>query len=115
MNKLDMIGITVTIPDGGHFEKGRWVTIFTPFIDAFSDKMDIDDQVFEMKHIVEIPIFKQGVCTGYRTEERLFGTITQRQIIEMLKKPVKMPLSFPPDGISLLREQFQKLQREGLL
>ena len=70
-----------TIPDGGHFEKGRWVTLFSPLLDYLKDEIGEKEQTFEVKLYCDIPVFKQGACTGYRKKE-IIRIFTQRQLQE---------------------------------
>nr|WP_321349759.1 hypothetical protein [uncultured Methanoregula sp.] len=87
-----------TVPDGGHFEKGRWVTMFTPLLEALADKMDIDTPSFEIRVRADIPIFKQGACIGYDKKEQSLGLFSQRQVLEMLPMSLGAPSSFPEGG-----------------
>lgn len=72
-----------TIPDGGHFEKGRWVTLFTPLLDYLTEQIGDKEETFEVKMYCDIPVFKQGACIGYRKKERI-RIFTQKQLHEML-------------------------------
>lgn len=92
------IKLSLTMPDGGHFEKGKWVTIFSPILEALADKMDIDTPSFEIRVRDEIPTFKKGECIGYETKERSLGLFSQRQIMEMLPRSIGDPSTFPEGG-----------------
>jgi len=96
--KQGSCGFSVTLPDGGHFEKGKWVTMFTPLLEALADKMDIDTPSFEIRVTDEIPIFKQGECIRYELRERSLGLFSQRQVMEMLPRSMGDPSTFPKGG-----------------
>ena len=77
--------VEAKINDGGHFEKGKWVTLFTPLLEFLVENINIDERKFELSFSGEVPIFKQGVCIGYEKKERSLGLFTQRELMEILE------------------------------
>jgi hypothetical protein len=77
---------SVKMDDGGHFEKGKWVTMFTPLLEHLGSIIDIDKQEFEIVARWKEPIFKIGACIGYSDHEKSLGIFTQRQVMEMLPR-----------------------------
>ena len=62
---------------GGYFENGRWIT---PQSLAMEQMGNTPQPRFELVTHNAIPVFKQGVCTGYRKETIPLGTFTQAEI-----------------------------------
>ena len=76
------------IDNGGHFEKGRWVTLFTPLLDYIKENSEpYVEPTFEVKGKRDIPVFKQGACIGYRVEDVNLGTFTQSELFMSLYRP----------------------------
>jgi hypothetical protein len=62
------------IDNGGHFEKGRWVTMFRENSEPYKEP------TFDLTGKRDVPIFRQGACIGYRTQYLIFGTYTKSQL-----------------------------------
>lgn len=85
LNGMQDLTLSFKSDNGGHFEQGKWVTMFSPLLDYLVDKMDIDEPKFEMTVTEEIPQFLCGACTGYETKKRSLGLFTQREIMEIIE------------------------------
>ena len=82
MNGLQSLGKTefsCTIPDDGHFEKGKWVSWYSPLMDLVRETPE-KEQTFELTGTVLIPLFKQGVHVADRQETIYFGIITKSEL-----------------------------------
>jgi hypothetical protein len=73
--------------DGGHFEKGKWVTLFSPFLDHIRELPTVE-QTFEITGTVLISIFKQGAHIG---DQKIFITprIVTKAELEQIQAAIK--------------------------
>jgi len=74
------VEVSVIIDDGGHFEKGRWVTIFTPLIDYIFENLAAKEETFDVTGHIDVPLFRQGACIGYECKEISLGIYTKSEI-----------------------------------
>ena len=82
MNRLQSLGKTefsCTIPDDGHFEKGKWVSWYSPLMDLMRET-PAKEQMFELTGTLSIPLFKQGVHVADRQEPIYLGIFTKSEL-----------------------------------
>jgi hypothetical protein len=80
------IHATFTFP--GHFEKGRWVTAMTPFLDMMQGE-PYKEQEFEVTGGFYIPIFKQGAQIGEKYIPITIGILKKSELEKMMLLPEK--------------------------
>ena len=66
----------------GHFEKGRWVDLFTRLSDAFPTEQ-FKEPTFEITGTVMVPVFKQGACVDWKELSIPSRTVTQSELKRM--------------------------------
>jgi len=83
MDNLGKVEFSATFDTGGHFEKGRWVTIFTPLLDYIVENSPAKEETFDVTGHIDVPLFRQGACIGHSVKRVCLGTYTKSQFLEL--------------------------------
>ena len=82
MNRLQSLGKTefsCTIPDDGHFEKGKWVSWYSPLMNLVRETPE-KEQTFEVTGTLSIPLFTQGANTCNLEKPVYLGIFTKSEL-----------------------------------